>query len=135
MVKNGFSGITKKISHLNTTQRTKLIQKWILYVCTKFGKIWLKNGRQISKMAATKFSFFYISTSDRGDFPHIIDIALYTILLHQFVCRPTRSKSSHVSWYVCSLPSFCKPVVWIFTPLQPFKRSPKVNVSPPITTY
>ena len=28
-------------------------------------------------MAATKFSFFFISTSYRGDFPRIIEIALY----------------------------------------------------------
>ena len=35
-------------------------------------------------MAATKFSFFVISTSDRGDFPRIIVIALFVILC--FVC-------------------------------------------------
>ena len=29
-----------------------------------------------SKMAATKFSFFDISTSDCGDFPRIVEIAL-----------------------------------------------------------
>ena len=28
-------------------------------------------------MAATKFSFFDILTSDRGDFPRIIEIALF----------------------------------------------------------
>ena len=32
-----------------------------------------------SKMAATKFSFFVISTSDRGDFPRIIEIALFPV--------------------------------------------------------
>ena len=32
-------------------------------------------------MAATKFSFFDISTSDRGDFPRIIEIALFIYLL------------------------------------------------------
>ena len=31
-------------------------------------------------MATTKFSFFYIWTSDRGDFPRIIVIALYALL-------------------------------------------------------
>ena len=30
-------------------------------------------------MAATKFSFFVISTSDRGDFQRIIEIALFLI--------------------------------------------------------
>ena len=38
-------------------------------------------------MATTKFSFFDISTSDRGDFPRIIEIALY---FYNFVeNRPT----------------------------------------------
>ena len=32
-------------------------------------------------MAATKFSFYVISTSDRGDFPHIIVIALFYFIL------------------------------------------------------
>ena len=31
-------------------------------------------------MAATKLSFFVISTSDRGDFPRIIEIALFHIM-------------------------------------------------------
>ena len=31
-------------------------------------------------MAATKFSFFDISTSDRGDFPRMIEIALFILL-------------------------------------------------------
>ena len=44
---------------------------------SEVGKNWLRNGRQKSKMAATKFSFFEISTSDRGDFPRIIEIALF----------------------------------------------------------
>ena len=34
-------------------------------------------------MAATKFSFYVISTSDRGDFPRIIVIALF---VYSFVC-------------------------------------------------
>ena len=37
----------------------------------------IQDGRQISKMAATKFSFFVISTSDGGDFPCITEIAFY----------------------------------------------------------
>ena len=52
-----FSGITPKFWHLNTTQRTKLIEKLILYVCTKFGQNWLRNGRQKPKMAATNLVF------------------------------------------------------------------------------
>ena len=36
----------------------------------------IQYGRQKSKMAATKLSFFDISTSDGGDFPRIIEIAL-----------------------------------------------------------
>ena len=34
-------------------------------------------------MAAIKFSFFDISSSDRGDFPRIIEIALFLICLYQ----------------------------------------------------
>ena len=56
--KMGFSGITPKYWHFNTTQRTKLIQKWILYACTKFGQNWLRNALQKFNMAATKCSFF-----------------------------------------------------------------------------
>ena len=44
-----------------------------------FGQNGLRNHRQKSKMAATKFSFFVISTSDRGDFPRIIVIALFVL--------------------------------------------------------
>ena len=36
-------------------------------------------------MAATKFSFYVISISDRGDFPRIIVIALFSML---FVIKP-----------------------------------------------
>ena len=39
-------------------------------------QVWLRNA----KMAATKFSFFVISTSDRGDFPRIIVIALFLLV-------------------------------------------------------
>ena len=48
------------------------------FICdyTKFGQNLLINGRQKSKMAVTRFSFFDISTSDRGDFTRIIDITL-----------------------------------------------------------
>ena len=41
----------------------------------------IQDGRQRSNMAATKFSFFDISTSDRGDFPRIIEIAMFLFLL------------------------------------------------------
>ena len=42
----------------------------------------IQNGRQKSKMASTKFGFFVISTSNRGDFPRIIVIDLYKLYLH-----------------------------------------------------
>ena len=48
-------------------------------MCTKFGQNCLRNARQKSKMAATKVFFFVISTSDRGDFPRIIEIALFIL--------------------------------------------------------
>ena len=76
---------------MNTKQRSKLIQKWILYVCTKFGQNWLRNGRQNTKMAATKFSFFDIWTSDRGDFPRIIVIALLSYFIIFFIMQTGRS--------------------------------------------
>ena len=37
----------------------------------------IQDGRQKFKIAATKFSFIYISISDGGDFPRIIEIALF----------------------------------------------------------
>ena len=48
----------------------------------------IQDGRQKSKMATTKLSFIDISTSDRGDFPRIIEIALLDftfIFIHQFI--------------------------------------------------
>ena len=39
----------------------------------------IQDGRQKSKMAATKLIFFDISTSDCGDFPQITEIALFII--------------------------------------------------------
>ena len=39
-------------------------------------------------MAATKFSFFVISTLDRGDFPRIIVIDLYCIFLLYYLAPP-----------------------------------------------
>ena len=46
----------------------------------------IQDGLQKSKMAATIFRFFfYISTSDRGDFPRIIEIALF-VYLFIFYC-------------------------------------------------
>ena len=42
----------------------------------------IQEGRQNSKMTATKFFFFfYISTSDGGDFPRIIEIALLYLFI------------------------------------------------------
>ena len=40
----------------------------------------------ICKLTATKLSFFTISTSNRGDFPRIIEIALFYISL-SFICK------------------------------------------------
>ena len=37
----------------------------------------IQDGLQKSKMAATIFSFFDISTADRGDFPRVIEITLF----------------------------------------------------------
>ena len=68
-------------------QRTKVIQKWILHVCAKFGQNWLRNTRRKSKMAATTFSFFDIWISDRGDFPRIIVIALFFFKIGQYIGR------------------------------------------------
>ena len=45
----------------------------------------IKYGRQKAKMAATKLSFFVISTSDRGDFPRIIVIALLNFKINYFI--------------------------------------------------
>ena len=47
-----------------------------------------------SKMAAAKFSYFDISTSDRGDFPRIIEIAL-------FIIGPSGRTVSRVTSEVC----------------------------------
>ena len=41
----------------------------------------IQDGRQNSKMPATKLSFFDISTSDFSDLPRLIGIALFYILL------------------------------------------------------
>ena len=45
-----------------------------------------------SKMAATKFSFFDIATSDRGDFPRTIEMSLlsissFTMILSDYVLK------------------------------------------------
>ena len=48
-------------------------------MCTKFSQNWLRNVSQKIQMATTNFSFFDIWTSDRGDFPRIIVIALCPI--------------------------------------------------------
>ena len=36
-------------------------------------------------MAVTKFSIFDISTSDRGDLSHLIEIALFILSFNQFI--------------------------------------------------
>ena len=68
----------------------------MLYVCTKCGQNWLRNARQKSKMAATKFSFFDISTSARGDFPRIIEIALFVYMF----CRSRACRSIFSFWQI-----------------------------------
>ena len=83
MVKNQFFlNISKNIDIwiLDKEQNLFRIQKWSVYVCTNFGQEWLRNARQKSKMADTKFSYFCIYlTSDRGDYPRIIVIALFHV--------------------------------------------------------
>ena len=53
-------------------------------MCTKFGQKRLRNVRQISKKAATKFSFYFVISTDRGDFPRIIVFALLFFILFYF---------------------------------------------------
>jgi len=56
----------------------KLVQMMLPYIEYRLIKyqLLIQDGRQKSKRAAT--NFFDISTSDRGDFPRIIEIALFT---------------------------------------------------------
>ena len=56
-------------------------------------------------MAATKFSFFVISTLDRGDFPRIIVIDLY---------------------FLCSFPPYTKNFNF-FAHLEPLRGNNKIN--------
>ena len=55
--KMSFSWITPKILTFEYYAKNKTYSEVILYVCTKFGQNWLRNTRQKSKMAATKFIF------------------------------------------------------------------------------
>ena len=82
MVKNELSGITPKILTFEYYAKNKTYSEGnFIYESTKFGQNALRNGRQKSKMAAMKFSFL---TSDRGDFPRIIEIALFLYMTSLF---------------------------------------------------
>ena len=77
MVKNEISGIIPKILTFEYYAKNKTYS-----VVNFIGvyQIWSKliaKWPSKSKIAATKFSFIDISTSDRGDFPRIIEIALF----------------------------------------------------------
>ena len=57
-------------------------------------------------MAATQFKFFDISTLDRGDFPRIIEIALFLNILRLSLVSVSRLDSLHgkmVNAYIYSL--------------------------------
>ena len=47
---------TRRVINFYITKKS--CDKFFLYVCTKFGQNLLRNVRQKSKMAATRFSFF-----------------------------------------------------------------------------
>ena len=56
----------------------------------------MRNGRQKSNMAATKFCFFDILTSDRGgDFPRIIEIALFVLFFAEYRVSSTGYKNGY----------------------------------------
>ena len=64
---------------LKQQNRYKWSLPYIEYRVIKYS-LSIQDGRQKSKIAATKFSFFDISASDRGDFPRIIEIALFLVI-------------------------------------------------------
>ena len=82
MVKNEFFWNNSKNIDICILRTEQNLFRSQFYVCTKFGQNWLKNACQKSKMAVKKFSFFFISSSDRGDFPGIIVIALFFYLFY-----------------------------------------------------
>jgi len=72
-----FSGITPKILTFEYYAKNETYSE-VNFICVY--QVWSKSLRN-AKMAATKFSFFVISTSDRGDFTRIIVIALFLFCL------------------------------------------------------
>ena len=77
----GFSRITPKIlTFVYYMYAKNKTYSEVNFICVY--QVWTKFIEKCPSkfnMAATKFSFFVISTSDRGDFPRIIVIALYLI--------------------------------------------------------
>ena len=80
-----FSGITPKILTFEYYAKNKIsllecpetIEKNMVNRLIKYPLL-IQDGPQNSKMAATKFSYFFdISTLDCGDFLRIIEIALF----------------------------------------------------------
>ena len=60
----------------------KLLLPYVEYRVIKY-PLSIQDDRQKSKMAATEFSWFDISPSDRGDFPRIIEIALSYLVSYE----------------------------------------------------
>ena len=76
-----FSGITAKLLTFEYYAKNKTYSE-VNFICVY--QVWTKFIEKCPSkfnMAATKFSFFVISTSDRGDFPRIIVIDLFHLLL------------------------------------------------------
>ena len=71
------SGITPKILTFEYYAKNKTYSE-VNFICVyQVGSKLIEKCPSKSKMAATKFSFFVISTLDRGDFPRIIVIDLF----------------------------------------------------------
>ena len=92
MVKNEFFLKNSKNIDILILRKEQNLFRSENYICVKFGQNWLRNARRKSKMTTTKYSFFDIWTSDRGDFPRIIVIALlfYVVIIFMsslFLCR------------------------------------------------
>ena len=81
MVKNGFFWNNSKNIDISILRKEQNLSRCEFYMRVQsLVKIDWENARQKSKMAATKFSFYVISTSDRGDFPRIIVITLFLFM-------------------------------------------------------
>ena len=87
MVKNGFSGITPKILTFECYAKNKTYSE-VHFICVY--QVWSKLIEKCpSKIQDGRHEiyFFVISTSDRGDFPRIIMIALFLVL---FISKCTK---------------------------------------------